>query len=124
MSPKKKLILAMVVIWAAIFVASYLMSTRIEGPRNLDTGFKRLDVLARYQLVAFAIALMSAVAGILWRRDGKRIMLIGLSPLLITVLVVVAIVGGTMIFNPPLTPEEAYQPPKQTTSAVGLPAQN
>lgn len=121
---KKKLILVMIAIWAAIFIASYFMSTRIEGPRNLDTGFKRLDVLARYQLIALVVAVVSAVAGILWRRDGKKIMLIGLSPLLITVLLVVAIVGGTMIFNPRLTPDEAYQPPKPTSPAVSLPAQN
>lgn len=124
MSPKKKLIFAMVAIWAAIFVASYFMSTQINGPRNIDTGFKRLDVLARYQLIAFVVAVVSAVAGILWRREGKKIMLVGLLPLLITVLLVVAIVGGTIILNPQLTPEEAYQPPNPTSPTVDLPAHN
>lgn len=118
MSQKKKFMIALVVIWAAIFVASYFMSTRIEGPRNIDTGFQRLDVLARYQMIAFAVAIVSAIAGILWRRDSRRIMLIGLTPILVTILAIAALVGGTMIFNPRLTPEEAYQPPKTAAPAV------
>lgn len=124
MSRKKKLIVALVVIWAAIFVASYFMSARIEGPRNIDTGFQRLDVLARYQIIAFAVAVICAVAGVLWRRDGKRIMLIGLGPLLVTILLVAALVGGTMIFGPRLSPEEAYSPPKPIAPAVEQPTQN
>ncbi len=118
------LVVILVLVWAAIFVASYFMSTQIEGPRNLDTGFKRLDVLARYQLFAFAVAVVSAFSGIVWRRDGKRILLVGLIPLLITALLIVGVVVTTMIFNRRLSPEEAYQPPKATAPAVEQPAQD
>lgn len=118
MPNKMKLIILLVAIWAIIFVASYFMSAGIEGPRNMDTGLKRLDVLARYQIIAFIVAVIGGIAGIVWRRDGKRIMLVGLTPLLITLLLIAGIVGGTMIFNRPLTPEEAYQPPKRPTTAA------
>lgn len=121
MPHKVKLIILLVAIWALIFVASYFMSAQIEGPRNIDTGFRRLDVLARYQIVAFTVAIMSAVLGIVWRRDGKKIMLVGLTPLLITFLLIAGIVGGTMIFNKRLSPEEAYQPPKPAAPAVEVP---
>ncbi len=124
MSQKRKILVALVVVWAIIFVASYFMSTRIEGPRNIDTGFKRLDVLARYQLIAFGVAVVSAVAGVVWRHDGRRMMLLGLAPLIITTLLIAGIVGGTMILNPRLTPEEAYQPPNITAPADKLPVQN
>lgn len=121
MQNKVKLIILLVAIWAVIFVASYFMSVGIEGPRNIDTGLKRLDVLARYQIVAFLVAVISGVAGIAWRRESKRIMLVGLTPLLITLLLIAGIVGATMIFNKPLSPEEAYQPPKRPTSALAVP---
>ncbi len=118
MPRKMSFVVLLVLVWAAVFVASYFMSAQIEGPGNIDTGFKRLDMLARYQFIAFAVAVASAVLGIIWRRQGKRIMLVGLIPLLVSALLIVGIVVATMIFNPRLTPDEAYQPPKQTAPAV------
>ncbi len=124
MSQKRKMVIALVVIWIILVVTSYIMSSRIEGPRNIDTGFRRLDVLVRYQVVALVVAVVSAVAGVLWRQDGNRIMLIGLAPLILTILLVVAIVAVTMILNPRLTPEEAYQPPKISTPTTVVPVEN
>lgn len=118
---KKKIIIALVLVWAAVFVASYFLSKGIDGPRNLDTGFKRLDVLARYQFIAFGVAVVSAVLGIIWKRDNKQALLLGFFPLAATALLVAALIVGSMIFNPRLTPEEAYQPPK-TTTPVAEPA--
>lgn len=126
MPRRMKLVILLVMIWAAIFVASYFMSTGIEGPRNIDTGLRRLDVLVRYQLIAIVVAAVSAVTGIVWRREAKRIMIVGLVPLLVTILLIAAIVVGTMIFRNRPAPQEAYQPPKPTAPAVDLiaPAQN
>jgi len=120
MPRKMKLVLLLVVIWAVVFMASIYMSTRIEGPRNIDTGFRRLDVLARYQVIAFAVAVISAAIGIAWRRDARRIMLVGLAPLLVTCVLILVIVGATLFLGPRLAPEEAYKPPKPTAPAADL----
>ena len=118
MSRKNTVLLLFVLVWVALFAASYLMSTRIDGPRNMDTGLRRLDVLARYQMVAFAVAVVSAILGIVWRRDGKRVILLGFMPLILTILAISGLVAATLIFNPRLSPEEAYQPPQPTAPAV------
>ena len=117
MTQKKKTVVLLVLVWLGLFVASYVMSTRIEGPRNIDTGFRRLDVLAQYQIIAFAVALMSALAGIVWRRDSRRIMLIGLVPLLATGLLVASIAVAALILSnrsAPTSPPPAFKP---TTNA-------
>ena len=121
MPPKLKYLILLVAIWASIFAASYFMSARIEGPRNLDTGLHRLDVFARYQIVAFTVAVISAVLGIVWRREGKKIMLHGHIPLQVTALQVAGIIVATMVLNQRLSPDESYQPPKPTASAMDIP---
>lgn len=116
MPRRMKFVLLMVVIWAALFLASFYMSTRIEGPRNIDTGFRRLDVLARYQVIAFAVAVVSATIGIAWRRDARRMMLLGLVPVLVTSLLILVIVVATLVLGQRPAPDEAYPPPKPTTA--------
>jgi len=124
MSGKMKFIILLVVVWVAIFVASYFMSVGIEGPRNIDTGLKRLDVLVRFQLVAFVVAVVAAVSGIIWRRDAKRIMLVGIMPLLVTLLLVAGLFISAMIFANRPAPETTYPPPKPTAPVVDQPIQD
>lgn len=124
MLQKKTLVYGIVLLWVALFTASYFMSTRIEGPRNVDTGFRRLDVLARYQIMAFGVAVVAAVVGVIWRRDGKRIMLLGLTPLFLTAVLILGLWGVTMVLNPPLTPDQAYRPPTAAAPAMTQPVQD
>ena len=124
MVTKKRLTYALILIWVALIVASYLLSTRIEGPRNLDTGFRRLDVLARYQFFAFGVAILAAITGFFGRKEGKRVMLIGFAPLLITGLLVgalvVAVIFGDRILD--YGPQTSPGPPAATV-AQPAPAQ-
>lgn len=90
---KKRVIYLLVIVWAVVFATSFVLSVNIEGPRNIDTGFKRLDVLFRGQIVAFALALFTGAAVFILRGGGKRLKLIGLAPLGLTILI---ISGGTL----------------------------
>lgn len=117
MPRKMRLIIFLVLIWAAIFAASYVLSVQIEGPRNIDTGFKRLEVLALFQFIAFAVAIVSAFIGFLWRNDGKRILLVGLIPLLTTVVLFAALAVTVSIVGNRVAPDPAL-PPMPTTEPV------
>lgn len=126
MSRTTKLISVIVAIWAALFVGSYIASTGIEGPRNLDTGFRRLDVLARYQIMAFAVAVIAAIAGFLWRKESKRVLMIGLAPLAITLLLIGGLVVASIVLSNARPPYEPMTPTKPTAPAADLsaPAEN
>ena len=118
--PGKIVLYVFVALWAAAFVGSILISTGIEGPRNIDTGFKRLDVLARGQILALCLAVASAAAGFLIG-GGKRQKFIGLIPLALTVLIVV--VGVLLIaFWPEPTMEDISIPSKPTATEPAAPA--
>lgn len=123
MARTRGILLALLVIWAILFVLSYVMSVRIEGPRNIDTGFQRLDMLVKWQLSAFGVALVSAVMGIVWRKTGKRMLLMGLAPLLATAAVVlVLVIVGTVIAARQRPEPTPAMPPKLTAPAMEDPA--
>lgn len=88
---RRKAIVVLVLAWAAVMLGSYLATTAIDGPRNIDTGFQRLEILARYQFVALALALLAAALGVVWRGAAARVLLIGLIPLSATALLVVGL---------------------------------
>ncbi len=117
MTPRRMILAAFLLVWVALFAASYFLSVRIEGPRNIDTGFRRLDVLARYQFLAFGVAVAAAVLGLLWRRGGKGMLLMGVTPLALTVLLVVGFYVAFAVFNDQIVPE-APQPPTKSTQPV------
>ena len=119
---KKATVTVLVLAWAAVFAGSFVASSGIEGPRNIDTGFKRLDVLVQYQIVALALAIASAALGFAWRRQAKRILPIGLVPLAATVLLVAGVaLAATILGNRP-APQSPGPPPKPTAPAADLPA--
>jgi uncharacterized membrane protein YphA (DoxX/SURF4 family) len=116
---KKALVVIVVLAWAGVFFGSYLASSAIEGPRNLDTGFKRLDVLAQYQFVALGLAVLAAVLGFVWRKTAARVLLIGLVPLLATALLIAGILVATLILNDRPAPSDV-SPPLVPTAPAGL----
>lgn len=118
----KKLVYALVIVWLAVFVGSIIMTINVQGPRNIDTAFKALDTLFRWQLLAFLLALMAAVAGFLGKENGKREKLLGLAPIGLTVLAVAGLVIiSTIIGNRP--PPAAPNPMTPTAPAAALPAE-
>lgn len=122
MFSKKRLTVILVVIWAGLFATSFLLTLQIDGPRNIDTGFSRLDVLARYQVIALCVAFIAAIFGFLARKEGKRTMLVGFAPLLITGLMVIAIVAVTLVGNRP-DPSDFDTRPKLIAPANDQPTQ-
>ena len=124
MVSKRAIVIVLVLVWAAVFVGSFFAAGAIEGPRNIDTGLKRLDVLAVYQLIAVSLAVVAAILGLVWRRQAAKILLIGLLPVTLTVLAIFGIFVLAMILGngqpsappgPPTAPaSEATQLPTMT----------
>ena len=100
MASKRTFLVTFVLIWAALFAVSFYMPSRIEGPRNLDTGFQRLDVFARYQILALGAAIVSAGLGVTWRREARRLLWLGLTPVIVTLILVAALTIATIFFGP------------------------
>lgn len=91
---RRKTVYVLLGLWVLVQIWSFWASAGIEGPRNLDTGFKRLDTLFKWQVVALVIAVFSGIAGFL--EPGKRWLtrVIGLVPAIITL----TVVGGIALF--------------------------
>ncbi|WP_424928184.1 hypothetical protein [Amaricoccus tamworthensis] len=121
MSRKLVFVIFLTALWAGVFVASWYMSASVEGPRNLDTGFRRLDVLARYQIVAFGIAALAGIFGIAWRREGRQIVVIGLLPVGMTVVLVAVVTGAVWMMSDEDGMETGRVPVKPTAPAAVAP---
>lgn len=124
----RTLIYAFVIIWAVVFAGSVLMMLNVEGPRSIDTGFKKLDVLVRGQFLALFLALAAGVAGFTVKGSGKRERLIGLVPLGLTfsivalgLLLLVFIPDGQSPSTPPTRPAPVPTAPAEPAQPV-LPA--
>ncbi len=116
----KRVIYLLVVVWAVVFAASVIVTVNIDGPRTIDTGFKRLDTLARGQIGALLLALVTAAAAFRVRGDAKRVRLVGLVPLGLTILIVAGLIVVALIAKdrteqpgnaPPLRPVTAEPAP-------------
>lgn len=119
---KKTIVIALVLVWAGVFFGSFLASSAIEGPRNIDTGFRRLDVLAQYHIVAISLSIVTAVLGIVWRRQAARILPIGLVPLSVTALLVVGVLVVATFLRDSPAPQPPLTPTAPAASAVDQPA--
>ncbi|PVH28233.1 hypothetical protein [Pararhodobacter oceanensis] len=108
----------LVLLWVIAFAASILLTMSIDGPRNLDTGFARLDTLARGQLVALGIAIVSAVAALLLRGAGWLPRLIGLTPMLVTLAIIAAFTAAMLLYQP-TPPETPATPPRAPVTEPG-----
>ena len=122
MPGKKTIIIVLVLLWAAVFLGSFLATSAIEGPRNIDTGLKRLDVLAQYHLVAIMLAIVSAVLGIAWRKQARRILPIGLVPLTVTALLVAGIFVVALFLGDRPVPQAPGTPTAPAAATVDQPA--
>ncbi|MEM7258119.1 MAG: hypothetical protein AAF404_12120 [Pseudomonadota bacterium] len=92
--PKNAATYLLVSAWILIVGLSFWAATTIDGPRNLDTGFKRLDLFLKYQLAALIVAIAAAIAGFRGSHGKWQPRLIGLVPLTLTV----TVLTGLFIF--------------------------
>lgn len=111
-----RVVYLLVIVWAVVFAASVILTVNIEGPRNIDTGFRRLDTLARGQIVAFLLALVTAAAAFIVPGGGKRLKLVGLVPLGLTILIVAGIFIFALIMNTRPAPQGNTPPPRPVTA--------
>ena len=91
---KTHTVLVLTVCWVALQIWSFWVSSSIDGPRNIDTGFKRLDVFFKWQVLAFCLALGSAFFVLFSKGLQMRSRFIGLSPAILTIVCV----GGIFLF--------------------------
>ena len=101
-------------LWMVVQILSFWLPSGIEGPRNLDTGFQRLDVWFRWQLAALVIAFVAAISGFFAKPKSWRIRMIGLLPAALTLLAVVALYLSVLIFDG--RPGPAASPERPTTA--------
>lgn len=79
-----RVVYALVGAWVLVQVWSFGASSLTEGPRNIDTGLKRLDVLFRWQILAVGIALIAAMSTFFGTDRRWRFRLVGCAPLMLT----------------------------------------
>ncbi|MEM6663357.1 MAG: hypothetical protein AAF666_14400 [Pseudomonadota bacterium] len=84
--------LGLLLLWVIAVALSYALSTALDGPRNLETGFKRLDTLLLWQAVAFVIALAAMVAAWAGRPRPRIVRLLGFAPITLTAVAILALV--------------------------------
>ena len=116
MPRKQKLVVLLVLLWTAAFAASFIMSGQIDGPRNIDTGFKRLDVLVRWQLIALCLAVFTGIYAFVPRGGSRRQKIIGLIPTAATLLLVLGIAVVSIYLNNARDARIKAQPIKPVTA--------
>lgn len=102
---KESLVYLSVAIWILVFAQSFWISGDVEGPRNIESGFRRLDVFFRFQLMAFMLAIVAAFLGFVYSEKRWRLRLVGLAPLAVTLMFALTILVVTLL------PESSVQPP-------------
>lgn len=124
MSNKRIVLLVLIAVWVALVAASYFMSVRIEGPRNIDTGFRRLDVMFRYQVTAFGVAVIALVLGMAWRKSGRRMLLLGATPLLASLSLVAALFVAVKLYGSGPTPASDRTPKVTAPAETAVPVED
>ena len=114
-------VLILVTAWILALLGSYVFSTAIEGPRNIETGFKRLDVLFRWQLAALVLAFVSLTYAWIARPRPRWVRLLGFAPAVLTVLSVLVLTAAA-VFGPGSSQDTApglSAPAARTTTDAG-----
>lgn len=101
-------------LWLILFVGSIFLSWKLDGPRNLDTALAQLSIFFIYQALALFVAIVSLIFALLWRKEIKMIVMVGLAPIVLTLLAICAIWVAVMLIQSP-TPTPVELPPKQAT---------
>ena len=108
----KMAVYLLVTLWLVAFTGSLILTLDIEGPRNIETGFKKLDTLVQGQMIAFCLAVASGIAAFLVRSGDKRFKLIGLIPLVSTFIIVVGVILFVVLHTEQAVTPEKLPPTK------------
>lgn len=110
----RKLIPVLVVLWVALIVISIVATRQVEGPRNIDTGFRALNVLFMWQMAAFVVALVALLVAIFGRELGRGMRMLGLAPVALTLL----LLGGVIVYSKMASPRLMMPPSGPVTAPV------
>lgn len=100
----RALVIVLVLAWLGVVAGAFLVSGAIEGPRNVDTGFRRLDVFATWMIGALVLAVIAAIAA--WQaRSIGAVRLLGAVPLAVMALAVGALVVAAHMDSVPSQPQ-------------------
>ena len=111
-------IVGLVLAWIVLTVLSFALPAQIDGPRNLDTGFERLDIFARWQIFALAAAASAAILAWLVRDLSRGMRWLGFMPLIVVALVVVLGIVGAMLMDMTAKREAPPRPTVPTAPAA------
>ncbi|MEM7211751.1 MAG: hypothetical protein AAF479_07640 [Pseudomonadota bacterium] len=112
---ERVIIILLVCAWVVAVAASFLLAWQIEGGRNIDTGFKRLDVFFKWQVGAFLIAVFLAGVGLLGKSLQRWLRWIAGAPILLTLATVCLFVGYAYFVGGP--PGSTPDPSQRTQTA-------
>jgi FtsH-binding integral membrane protein len=87
-------VIGLVTIWAALMLVSFFAVQAVEGPQNMDTGFRRLDVLLTWQLIAAVVAVASAIAAFAQKDLTRGLRALGYMPLVLTAAALVLVIAA------------------------------
>lgn len=87
----KTIIYVLVGAWIGCIIISIAASQAVDGPRNIDTGLKRLDILVKWQLVAFITAIISGLLALFIRSQSRLTRLVGATPITLTIILIGAL---------------------------------
>lgn len=118
----RTIVIVLFLLWLAVFAGSILMAQAVEGPRNIDTGFRRLETLMLWQGVAFVVAVVATGVTLSRRGLTRSTKLIGYAPVGLTVLLVVAGIIAVKFVDMQGESTPYSAPAKPTTMPVAVPA--
>ena len=104
--------------WALVVVWSLFATVAVDGPGNMETGLRKLDILVRWQLIAAGLALFSALCGFLVRPLSWRMRFVGLLPVVLTGVAAIGLVGFVMFAGPANDVPQGAGDPKNMTEPV------
>ena len=91
----QRLMYMLAVLWVVLIATSIIATRRIEGPRNIDTGFKALEVLFLWQVAALGVAIVAMVVAIFSKGLTRPARLAGFAPIGLTVV----LVAGVLLYS-------------------------
>jgi len=108
----QRLVYMLAIVWVVLIATSIIATRQVEGPRNIDTGFKALEVLFLWQVAALGVAIVAMVLAIFSKELTRSSRLAGFAPIGLTVVVV----AGVLLYSTLDRPDPVPAPSRPVTA--------
>ena len=108
----QRLMYMLALVWVVLIATSIIAARQVEGPRNIDTGFRALEVLVLWQMAALGVAIVAMVVAIFSKGLARSARLAGFAPIGLTIVVV----AGVLLYATFNRPESAPAPDRPVTA--------